>query len=86
MAKMWIEEIVERWNDERPDNFITMSELQKRAEFKKFCDWNGFDLTRLENYFIEYVDQQSEAVHLQQGVCAKLYVPHVAYLSCCYAE
>ena len=79
--KMKIEILVERWNDERPEGFIAMSEKQKKEEFKKFCDWNGFDLTNLADLFIEYDVQQSEAVHLHWVVCAKLNVPHVAYLS-----
>lgn len=54
MAKMKIVEIVERWNDERPEGFISMSEKQKKEEFKKFCEWNGFDLTNLIDLFIEY--------------------------------
>ena len=52
--KMKIEILVERWNDERPEGFIAMSEKQKKEEFKKFCDWNGFDLTNLADFFIEY--------------------------------
>lgn len=52
--KMKIEILVERWNDERPEGFISMSEKQKKEEFKKFCDWNGFDLTKLTDLFIEY--------------------------------
>ena len=52
--KMKIEDFVERWNDERPEGFIAMSEKQKKEEFKKFCDWNGFDLTNLIDLFIEY--------------------------------
>lgn len=56
MAKMEIQEIVERWDVERPEGFLGMSKKQKKEEFKRFCEWNGFDLTRLENYFIEYVD------------------------------
>ena len=52
--KMKIEILVERWNDERPQGFIAMSEKQKKEEFKKFCDWNGFDLTNLTDLFIEY--------------------------------
>ena len=52
--KMKIEDFVERWNDERPEGFIAMSEKQKKEEFKKFCDWNGFDLTNLTDLFIEY--------------------------------
>lgn len=56
MAKMKIEEFVSRWNDERPSDFIAMSEKQKKEEFKKFCDWNGFDITRLADYFTEYAD------------------------------
>ena len=54
MAKMKIEILIERWNDERPEGFISMSEKQKKEEFKKFCDWNGFDLTNLTGLFIEY--------------------------------
>ena len=57
--KMKIEILVERWNDERPQGFIAMSEKQKKEEFKKFCDWNGFDLTNLTDLFIEYDVQQS---------------------------
>ena len=57
--KMKIEEFVSRWNDERPEGFIAMSEKQKKEEFKKFCDWNGFDLTNLTDLFIEYDVQQS---------------------------
>ncbi len=52
--KMKIEDFVERWNDERPEGFIAMSEKQKKEEFKKFCEWNGFDLTNLIDLFIEY--------------------------------
>ena len=52
--KMKIEILVERWNDERPEGFISMSEKQKKEEFKKFCDLNGFDLTNLTGLFIEY--------------------------------
>ncbi len=54
MAKMKIEILIERWNDERPEGFISMSEKQKKEEFKKFCEWNGFDLTNLIDLFIEY--------------------------------
>ena len=54
MSKMKIEILVERWNDERPEGFISMSEKQKKEEFKKFCEWNGFDLTRIIDLFIEY--------------------------------
>ena len=54
MAKMKIVDFVERWNDERPEGFISMSEKQKKEEFKKFCEWNGFDLTKLTDLFIEY--------------------------------
>ena len=61
--KMKIVEIVERWNDERPEGFISMSEKQKKEEFKKFCEWNGFDLTNLIDLFIEYDVQQSVALH-----------------------
>ena len=74
--KMKIEILVERWNDERPQGFIAMSEKQKKEEFKKFCDWNGFDLTKLTDLFIEYDVQQSEAVHLQQVVRDTLEKPH----------
>ena len=35
--KMKIEEFVSRWNDERPEGFIAMSEKQKKKEeFKNF--------------------------------------------------
>ncbi|MFZ1604154.1 MAG: hypothetical protein WAT57_01595 [Enterococcus aquimarinus] len=54
MAKMKIVEIVERWNDEKPEGLLMMSKKQKKEEFKKFCDWNGFDLTNLADLFIEY--------------------------------
>lgn len=54
MVKMQIEDMVERWNEERPDDFSTLSEKQKREEFKKFCEWNGFDLTRIIDLFVEY--------------------------------
>ena len=74
--KMKIEILVERWNDERPEGFIAMSEKQKKEEFKKFCEWNGFDLTNLTDFFIEYDVQQSEAVHLQQVVRDTLEKPH----------
>ena len=74
--KMKIEILVERWNDERPEGFISMSEKQKKEEFKKFCDWNGFDLTNLTGLFIEYDVQQSVAFHLQQVVRATLKKPH----------
>ena len=74
--KMKIEILVERWNDERPEGFISMSEKQKKEEFKKFCEWNGFDLTRIIDLFIEYDVQQSEAVHLQQVVRDTLEKPH----------
>ena len=30
MAKMKIEILIERWNDERPEGFISMSENRKR--------------------------------------------------------
>ena len=52
--KMKIEIFVERWNYERPEGFISMSEKQKKEEFKKFCEWNGFYLTKLTDLFIEY--------------------------------
>ena len=52
--KMKIEILVERWNDERPQCFIKKKKKQKKEEFKKFCDWNGFDLTNLTDLFIEY--------------------------------
>ena len=26
----------------------------EKEEFKKFCEWNGFDLTNLIDLFIEY--------------------------------
>ena len=74
--KMKIEILVERWNDERPQGFIAMSEKQKKEEFKKFCDWNGFDLTNLADLFIEYDVQQSVAGHLQQVVRDTLEKPH----------
>ena len=74
--KMKIEILVERWNDERPEGFISMSEKQKKEEFKKFCDWNGFDLTNLADLFIEYDVQQSVAFHLQQVVRDTLEKPH----------
>ena len=74
--KMKIEDFVERWNDERPEGFISMSEKQKKEEFKKFCDWNGFDLTNLADLFIEYDVQQSVAFHLQQVVRDTLEKPH----------
>ena len=74
--KMKIEILVERWNDERPQGFIAMSEKQKKEEFKKFCDWNGFDLTNLTDLFIEYDVQQSVAFHLQQVVRDTLEKPH----------
>ena len=74
--KMKIEILVERWNDERPQGFIAMSEKQKKEEFKKFCDWNGFDLTNLADLFIEYDVQQSVAFHLQQVVRDTLEKPH----------
>ena len=61
--KMKIEILAERWNDERPEGFISMSEKQKKEEFKKFCEWNGFDLTNLIDLFIEYDVQQSVALH-----------------------
>ena len=54
MAKMKIEEFVSRWNDERSEGFISLSEKQKKEEFKKFCEWYGFDLTRIIDLFIEY--------------------------------
>lgn len=54
MAKMKIEEFVSRWNDERSEGFVSLSEKQKKEEFKKFCEWNGFDLTRIIDLFIEY--------------------------------
>ena len=51
--KMKIEEFVSRWNDERPEGFIAMSEKQKKKEeFKKFCEWNGFDLTKLTDLLL----------------------------------
>ena len=56
MAKMLIEQCVERWNDERPEDFITMSEEQKKNAFREFCEWNGFDLTSIEYLFITYSD------------------------------
>ena len=74
--KMKIEILVERWNDERPQGFIAMSEKQKKEEFKKFCEWNGFDLTNLTDLFIEYDVQQSVAFHLQQVVRDTLEKPH----------
>ena len=74
--KMKIEILVERQNDERPEGFISMSEKQKKEEFKKFCDWNGFDLTNLADLFIEYDVQQSVASHLQQVVRDTLEKPH----------
>ena len=74
--KMKIDILVERWNDERPEGFISMSEKQKKEEFKKFCDWNGFDLTNLADLFIEYDVQQSVAFHLQQVVRDTLEKPH----------
>ena len=30
MAKMKIEEFVSRWNDERPEGFVSLSEKQKK--------------------------------------------------------
>ena len=48
---MKIEILVERWNDERPQGFIAMSEKQKRR-IQKFCDWNGFDLTNLTDLLL----------------------------------
>ena len=74
--KKKIEILVERWNDERPQGFIAMSEKQKKEEFKKFCDWNGFDFTNLADLFIEYDVQQSVAFHLQQVVRDTLEKPH----------
>ena len=53
MAKMKIEEFVSRWNDERPEGFVSFPKTEKE-EFKKFCEWNGFDLTRIIDLFIEY--------------------------------
>ena len=34
--KMKIEEFVSRWNDERPEGFIAMSEKQKKKNSKNF--------------------------------------------------
>ena len=34
--KMKIEILVERWNDERPQGFIAMSEKQKKKNSKNF--------------------------------------------------
>ena len=34
MAKMKIVDFVERWNDERPEGFISMSEKQKKKSLK----------------------------------------------------
>ena len=70
--KMKIEILVERWNDERPQGFIAMSEKQKKEEFKKFCEWNGFDLTNLTDLFIEYDVQQSVSGTLTRLRCATL--------------
>ena len=56
MAKMKIVEIVERWNDEKPEGLLMMSKKQKDAAFADFCKWNGIDITRLADYFTEYAD------------------------------
>ena len=56
MAKMKIVEIVERWNDEKPEGLLMMSKKQKDAAFADFCKWNGIDITRLADYFTEYED------------------------------
>ena len=77
--KMKIEDFVERWNDERPEGFIAMSEKQKKEEFKKFCDWNGFDLTNLIDLLLSmmfskakrYIDSRSCVIRYKSLTEAK---------------
>lgn len=56
-AKLEIEVIVETWKEEK-NGF---------RNFEHFCDYYGYDINNLQQYFLQYADQQSASVGLTVG-------------------
>ena len=53
MAKLKIEEMIDRWKEEKP-NLLGKTQAEKEKALRDFCAWNGYNLENLMEYFWEY--------------------------------